>query len=873
MHNSIQPAPGGSPAAAAPSPPRRSRIVRLLKRLLILALAGVALAVAVVVGGYFYFDRHLPSVETLRTYQPPQVTKVRCADGTVCAEFYEERRTVVPIGQIPAHVRNAFLAAEDADFYKHQGLDYMGMARAVLKSLLPGGRMTGASTITQQACRNILLSQERKFGRKAREWILSTRMEKALTKDQILELYLNQIAFGHARYGVEEAAVFYFGKHARELSMGEAAVLAGVLPAPERFNPVTNVVRARERQRYVLDQLVAKGFYPEAQVAPERSKPIVLGPRPAERVGPYYAEEVRRGLVARYGEEAINRGGMRVDVAMDPRLQAAADAALRDGLEELDRKMGYQGPVAKLEPDRFKVLAPLIKKRIAEAGKRKPDEVKVADLTALAPHPEGDQDQEADEGVEAPRADSARAVAVEEGEEPPPSPDELLSQQVALRALQPDLRAVGYVTQVDDAGKKAVVDLVGKTARIDFATVTWARPRGIGKWTQPPARMSDVMKVGDLVRVRVLKVTPGAEPLEATVDVVPQVQGALLAINPANRYVVAMSGGYDFRRSPFNRATQAKRQPGSSFKPFLYAAALASTRYTAITRVNDAPDMVRDPYTGKVWKPQNYEKGGYEGPMTLRAALTRSKNTVSVRLIEDLTPAAAIDFARRAGIQSPLPDNLTLALGTGEVSVLELANAYTTLQSMGKYSEPIQIVRVTDARGTVVEEHQAVFEETMQPAVAFLTTSLMKSVVEEGTAIQASELNRPTAGKTGTASEYRDAWFSGYTTDLVATAWVGFDDHASLGGSETGTGGHAALPIWLRFMKAAEENLPTHDFEAPSGVQQVRIDPVTGLLAGKSVPGRLESFLEGTAPTAETQPPDNVDPGHFMSQDMQRGGR
>jgi penicillin-binding protein 1A len=846
--------------------------MRVLKRLLVLMLAGVVLVALVGVGGFFYFDRNLPSVETLRTYQPPQVTKVRCADGSVCAEYYLERRTVVPIGSLPQHVRNAFVAAEDADFYKHQGLDPVGMARAAVKSLLPGGRVTGASTITQQACRNILLSQERSFGRKAREWILSVRMEKALTKDQILELYLNQIAFGHARYGVEEAAVFYFGKHAKDLSMSEAAVLAGVLPAPERFNPVSNIVRARQRQQYVLDQLVSKGFYPEKQVAAERAKPIVLGPRPPERVGPYYAEEVRRALVSRYGEQAIFSGGMRVDIAMDPKLQAMADDALRDGLEELDRKMGYRGPVGKLEPDRFKVLSPLIQKRIAEAGKRKSDEVKVADLAALAPQPEGAPGQDADEGVEAAKAEAGAAVAVEEGEEPPPSPDELLSQQVSLRVLQPDLRAVGYVTQVDDPGKKAVVDLVGRTARIDFATVTWARPRGIGKWTQPPSRMSDVMKVGDLVRVRVTKVTAGAEPLEATLDQVPEVQGALVVINPANRYVSAMSGGSDFQRSPFNRATQAKRQPGSSFKPFLYAAALASTRYTAISQVNDAPEMVRDPYTGKAWKPQNYEKGGYEGPMTLRAALTRSKNTVSVRLIEDLTPAAAIDFARRAGIQSPLPDNLTLALGTGEVAVLELANAYATLQSMGKYAEPIEIVKVTDAKGTVVEEHQAVFEETMQPAVAYLTTSLMRSVVEEGTAMQVRELNRPAAGKTGTASEYRDAWFSGYTTDLVATAWVGFDDHDSLGGSETGTGGHAALPIWLRFMKEAEEGLPIRDFEVPPGVQQVRIDPVTGLLAGRSVPGRMESFLEGTAPTAEAPPPGNVDPSKFLYEDGRGGG-
>lgn len=874
QEQTLKPVPDPDPAAAAPAPAsRKARIVRVFKRLIQLAVLGVVVGVGVIVGGYFYFDRNLPSVETLRTYQPPQVTKVTCTGGVTCAEFYLERRTSVPLASLPAHVKSSFLAAEDADFYKHPGVDLIGMGRAVLKSFLPGRRLTGASTITQQACRNILLTQERTFGRKVREWILSVRMDQALSKDQILELYLNQIAFGHARYGVEEAALFYFGKHAKDLTLGEASVLAGVLPAPERYNPVTNVVRAKERQRYVLDQLVRHGFLAEPEVAAERAKPIALGPRPLERVGPYYAEEVRRTLVSRYGDQAVLSGGMRVEIAMDPRLQAAADQAIQEGLEQVDRRMGYRGPVGQLEPDRFQVLKALVQKRIAEAGKRKPDEVKVADLTPLAQKQEAPAGDAADEGVEAAQSAAAEeAPTVGEGEEPPPSPDELLARQVPLRPLAVGIRVAGYVTKVDDGGKRAVLDLVGRTAQVSFATVTWARPRGVGKFTPAPTRMSDVMKVGDVVRVKILAVTPGQEPLEATVDQVPGVQGALVSINPVNRHVVAMAGGYDFRASPFNRATQAKRQPGSSFKPFLYATALASTRYTPLSLVNDAPEAVRDEYTGKMWKPHNYERSGYEGPMTLRAALTKSKNTVSVRLIQDLKPAAAIEFARRAGIQSPLPENLTLALGTGEVSVLELANAYTTLHSLGQYGEPILVIRVTDQRGTVLEEHQSVLEERMQPAVAFLTTSLMRSVVEEGTAMAVRELNRPAAGKTGTASEYRDAWFAGYTADLVATAWVGFDDHASLGGADTGTGGRAALPIWLSFMKAAHQDLAVRDFEPPPGVEMVRIDPATGLLAGRSVPGRLEAFLEGTAPTVEAPPPGTVDPSKFLFEDGRGGG-
>jgi penicillin-binding protein 1A len=334
--------------------------------------------------------------------------------------------------------------------------------------------------------------------------------------------------------------------------------------------------------------------------------------------------------------------------------------------------------------------------------------------------------------------------------------------------------------------------------------------------------------------------------------------------------VVALAGGYDFGRSVFNRATQAHRQPGSSFKPFLYGAALESKRYTTVSIVNDAPEAVRDPYTGKLWKPQNYEKGGFDGPLTLRQALTHSKNTVSVRLVEALTPTTVTAFAQKAGIHSQMPDNLTLALGTGEVTPLELANAYATLQSMGKSADPVTLIKVADARGVVLEERHAALEETLSPAIAYLTTSLMRSVVEEGTAMAVRELDRPAAGKTGTAQEFRDAWFSGYTTEFVATAWVGFDDHSPLGPGETG--GRAALPVWLNFMKSAHQGRPVRDFEVPPGVASVRIDPVTRLLAGKSVPGRLEPFLEGTQPTALAPEPGSVDPNDFLLQGGRRRG-
>jgi len=856
-------------------------VKKWLKRLAKAIVICVALGVGAFAGSYWYFSRDLPNVEDLRTWRPPQGTKVFCKGGVVCAEFYKERRTWVDVTKLPEHVKHSFLAAEDADFYKHGGLDYIGMARALLKALRPGSRAGGASTISQQACRNILLTQERTFGRKMREWILTPRMEEKLTKDEILNLYVNTVNFGHARYGVEEAALFYFGKHAEKLTLGEAAVLAGTVQLPHRINPVTSVVKAKKRQRYVLTQLARHGFVKQEIADAELEKPILLGPRPPTEVGSYYAEEIRKRLVRQFGEaelarnpnakttatdragkitelgeKAINEGGYRIEIAMDVKLQAAAEASVKAGLEAVDRRQGYRGPLGNVEPARFKTLEPLLVARVAEAGKRKPDEVLVADLSVL-------KDMKPPEEPEP-------ETEVVDPDEPIPSFDQQLARAVHVKPLAEGLETVGWVSDVDEAKGTAAVDLVSQKAQLSFASLTWARPRNEkGQLGLPPKTISQVVKVGDLVRVRIGKALPASTMLEATLAQVPAVQGALLAIDPADRSVVAMVGGYDFATSAFNRATQAKRQPGSSFKPFLYASAMAEGKFTTLTQVNDAPFTIRDPYTGKKWQPQNYEKGGYDGPLTLRQALTESKNTVSVRLIEAMTPQTVIEFARRAGIHSELPENLTLALGTGEVSMLEIANAYTTLQSGGLYSEPVTLVKVMDSKGTVLEEHHASPEPAVTPAVAYLITSLMRSVVEQGTAMAVRELNRPAAGKTGTASEYRDAWFSGYTMDYVASAWVGFDDHDPLGHGETG--GRAALPLWLGFMKAAHEGKPVRDFEAPTGVTLARVDPATGLLAGRAMPGRVEPFLEGTAPTAEAPTPGAVTPDQFLLQDGRRG--
>ncbi|MCA2978926.1 MAG: PBP1A family penicillin-binding protein [Myxococcaceae bacterium] len=845
---------------------RRQRLLRWLKRLVVAALAVGVAGLGVALGTFWYFSRDLPDVDALHHWRGPQVTKVTCRGGPVCAEFFTERRTWVDVTTLPKHVRDAFLAAEDADFYAHHGLDWVGIARSAVKNLKPGGLKSGASTISQQTCRRLLLSTERTLARKVREWILTPRMEAALSKDEILSLYVNSIYFGHNRYGIEEASLFYFGKRAKDLSVGEAAVIAGTVQSPVRINPLTNVVRAKKRQRYVLEQLWKKGFVDRAAAEAFIEAPIVLGPRPPAPVGQGYAEEVRKLLVAQFGEKTVMEGGLAVDISMDPKLQAAAEAAVRKGLEAVDRRQGYRGPVGAVDLAHFTRLRPLLETRLAEAGKRRPDDVLVADLAvlkSLTPPAESED----------PFAEPEDPVLLDE---PIPSEDEQLARAVGVKVLSEAVETVGVVTRLDQATQTALVDLIGREAQLSFDALAWARRRSdAGALGPPPKGIADVVAPGDLVRVRLGRALPASTRLEATLAQVPRVQGALLALEPTRREVVAMVGGYDFATSAFNRATQARRQPGSSFKPFLYAAALESGRYTPITRVNDAPVQVRDPFTGKAWEPKNFEKAGFDGPITLRRALTLSKNTISARLVEDVTVDGLIAMARRAGIRAELPQSLTLCLGTGEVTMLEIANAYATLHSQGQFAEPVVLRRVAKRREgggeQVLLERSAAFEPAIAPAVAFLTTSLMRSVVEEGTAVAVLELKRPAAGKTGTAQEYRDAWFTGFTQQYVASAWVGFDDHAPIGSLETG--GRAALPLWLEFMKAAHQGLPALDFPVPEGVTAVKIDPVSGKLAGASVPGRQEYFLAGTEPTEEAPRPGTVDPNDFLLLDSQRSPR
>ncbi|MGI5863976.1 MAG: penicillin-binding protein 1A [Myxococcales bacterium] len=855
----------GIPAGNREGGKKPRGIGRALLRLLVFFLAAGLLGLAGVVGIFLYYGRDLPTFDAVTDYDPPQVSRVFDRNGEPVAEFFHERRTVVPIDKIPKVLTQAVVAAEDAAFYQHAGLDYAGIARALLMDVRQMRLAQGASTITQQVVKNLVLSPERSVARKVKEAILARRLEQNLSKDEILSLYLNHIYFGHGRYGVEEAAQFYFGKSVTDLSLGEAAMLAGLPQSPGRLSPLRNPKRAKARQTYVLEQMVKNGFITAAQARQEIAKPIAAVGREISSPGAYYVEEVRRHLVETYGEKLVYEGALRVEIAMDSRLQAIADRAVRAGLEDVERRAGFRAPELSVAD------------KVLEQARAK--------LFDSGNAPAGEDD---DEPLGVPTGwDFSGATA-----ESVASVD-ALAQAARRVALEPGAELVAPVASVSDS--EAVLDLGSAEGAIAFESMKWARPYGPTKWTAAPKRAGDVLAAGQLVRVRVLAAPEGGsaglraggrEPASApdsskkdeakkkparwqlVLVPVPQVQGALVALEPKPRHVVALVGGYDFAASHFNRATQARRQPGSCFKPFVYAAALSSGRFTTASILNDAPDVFRDPWTGKEWKPQNYEKDVFEGPMTLREALSKSKNTVSVRLIEAVGPEAVIDLARRAGIGSELPENLTLGLGTGEVTPLELANGFATFAALGVRADPILLTRVVDRNGKVLEEHHAVPEETIPPGVAFIATSLMQSVVESGTGARAQELRRPVAGKTGTASGNRDAWFAGFTPGLVASAWVGYDDHAPLGRSETG--GRAALPIWLEFMRGAHEGAPVAEFEKPADVEEVRIDPQSGLRAHEDGPGRLEVFVEGTAPTEYATPPGQVDPRKLFLED--RGG-
>ncbi len=773
-----------------------------LLRILLLIVAGLlGSMILCILGAYLYVSAHLPKVETLADYRPPVITRILGDDGALIAELYRERRILVPVSSMPRRLIEAFVAAEDSKFFHHQGVDLGSIARAALKNIRAGGIVQGGSTITQQVAKSLLLTPERKFSRKFKEAILAWRMEQHLTKVEILYLYLNQIYLGHGAYGVQAAAENYFAKNVEDLTLAECAILAGLPQAPSRYSPYRHLQRAKDRQRYVLEQMVQAGYIPTKAAAQAFSAELVIHPRRQLQVpgAAYFTEQVRRYLEQTFGSEQTLTGGLEVHTTMNLTMQQAAQQAVRNNLRNHDRRQGYRGPLWTL-------------------GKQE-QELFLTEQTATWP--------------EAPPVGERLEGVLIKG-----TSQELVVRIGSFSGLIPRKKTAW-------AGNLQVL-AQGRPVKID----------SVNKQVQLP--------IGSVLLVEVVRALKDGK-LGLALAQEPEAQGALVALDPRSGEVKAMVGGYDFTQSQFNRAIQAKRLPGSAFKPLIYAAAL-DKGYTPATIVLDTPLIYREKGKQgqeKEWKPKNY-RGSFSGPTSLRRALARSYNIVTIKILQDIGVRYAIGYARKLGIESQLAADLTLALGSSAVSPLELAKAYSVFANGGVRCTPNYISRVVDRNGRIlksvdpadfpkgVKDQQQLIrnpsERVISADTAYLVTNLMESVVQNGTGFRAKALGRPTAAKTGTTNDQKDAWFAGYVPQLMAVSWTGYDQERSLGKKETGS--RAAAPAWVEFMKQALKNLPRQDFPVPDSIEFRPIDPDTGLLApedGSEV--IFEAFASGTAPT------------------------
>jgi len=817
---------------------------RILKFLFALAMFGI---VAGGITAFLVYERYaveLPEVTELANYDPPRVTRVHAGDGRLLAEFAVENRVYVPIGGIPSHVREAFISAEDKTFYDHFGIDIPGIFQAAitnLKAMGTGARPVGASTITQQVAKNFLLTNELSLERKLKEMILALRIEKVYDKDRILELYLNEIYLGYGSYGVASAALNYFNKSLDELTIAEAAFLAALPKAPNNYDPVRKHEAALDRRAWVLNRMLEDGNITNEEYEAALAEPLVTQPRETlEAVtADYFAEEVRRELAERFGEEALYKGGLSVRTSLDPRLQAIATRVLHEGIVAYDRRHGWRGPLGHVE------LAQDWAKQLAEL---------------------------------------------------PPDTDLWIWDRAIVLGFEGNVTLIGFAD--------------GQQARIPFAEIEWARPnlpeQEVGA---APSKPEDVLAAGDVIAVEAL-VPEAAEAAEAageeateavetvgiasgmeaanaeTVDVgaetpaepeprpefyalrqVPDVSGAIVAMDPHTGRVLAMSGGWSFATSEFNRATQALRQPGSAFKPFVYLTALENG-YTPATIILDAPIVIDQGPGLPLWKPENYSQQFY-GPSTMRLGIEKSRNLMTVRLAQAVGMEKIADLVRRFGVIDNLPPLLSMALGAGETTPLRLTTGYAMIVNGGKNIEASFIDRVQDRRGVTIFRQDdrpcegcldATFEGEMppvppdtrepvtDPGTAYQMVSMLEGVVQRGTGARASAVGKPLAGKTGTTDGPNDTWFIGFSPDLVAGVYVGFDQPRTLGAKEQGAS--AAVPIFTAFMTEALADTPAIPFRIPPGIKLVRVDAATGQRATSATETVIfEAFKEGTEPT------------------------
>jgi penicillin-binding protein 1A len=849
----------------------------LSRALRILIVAGGLLAlvgIGALLGAYLAFVRDLPDLRSLADYHPPLASRVVDRHGQTIGEFFSERRRLTPLESVPPHVVNAFIAGEDSSFFEHEGIDVTSILRAAWVNLRTGGDIKqGGSTITQQMVKGLLLSPERTYRRKIREMILARNIEQHFSKQEILYLYLNQIYFGHGAYGIGEAARTYFGKDVSELTLSEGAQLAGLPKAPSRFSPYANPEAAEQRRRYVLDRMLEEKLIDaSAHASAVAEMPRLRELTDADQVWEmaYFTEQVRRNLVEALGNDAVLRGGLLIETTLDAELQRAAVAAVRRGLVDLDQRQAYRGPLRKLA-----------------AGEIEGELARLAEENGLAAAPaSGEPPAQAPVCAE----DWAWPVGSRKGARP-----------IDPRSGKPPL--LGVVRSVDRAAQRARVAFApGCEAEVKLEDVAWARKPDPDSAPHAVESIDRVFRAGDVARFVPVD-TPAAgastDLRRVTLFQEPVVEGALLSFEISSGEILALVGGWDFERSQFDRTTQARRQPGSAFKPIIYAAALTKG-YTASSILYDRPVVYVDESSGFVWRPQNYGKSFY-GPITVREAIARSVNNATVHLFRDVGVDYVISFARRLGIRSPLQRDLSLALGSSGLSLLELTRAYSVFPARGRSVAPSFIRRVSDASGKVLLERVALEDAPppdapaepaaapgapgapsgpvdvvaadsaapdtapLTPEQAYLATDLLTAVISDpqGTGSRARELGRPLAGKTGTTNEQADAWFIGYSPDVITGVWVGHDERRFLGWGETGA--RAALPIWIEFMHAALDARPARDFPVPETIVFARVDRKTGLLADASSTNSVfQAYPAGSEPTESVRAAEDTAEGQRL---------
>ncbi len=766
-------------------------IKKILKKVFYIILMSFFLILVVILAAYAIIDSDLPDIEKLTQYEEKAsvITNVFDCNGEKIGEFYKEKRVLVTIDKMPAHLPEAFIAAEDARFYSHQGIDLRSIFRAFTVNLKAGRIVQGGSTITQQVARGFFLSRKKKYIRKLREAILAYRIDKNFSKEEILFLYLNQIYLGHRSYGVAAAAQNYFQKDVKDLNLAECSMLAGLPQAPSRYSPFKHMKRAKKRQRYVLKRMLVDRYITRDEYDEALKTEVVVKPIHSyyQEEAPYFTEYVRQYVENKYGLKALYEEGLKIYTTVDKSMQKAARESVKKGLLSLDKRMGYKGPITHLNAKEIFYF-------VNSSDTFKEDD---------------------DSGV-----------------------------------------FQGVVTDINSKDTIATVRFNDEVGYIKIDNIKWAREINPKKnyYNDRINKISSALNVGDLIYVKVKKFNAKQDIYELSLEQEPIAQSALLCIETDTGYVKAMIGGRKFVKSQFNRAIQSKRQPGSAFKPIIYAAAL-DKGYTTADLIIDEPitfkDKIKieDELLDFVWRPKNYESHFF-GYTSFREALIHSRNLVTIKILQDIGIDYVKNYAKKLGIDSYIDNNLSIALGSFGISLLELVKSYSVFANKGELIEPIFIVKILDKDGNVIEENEIRKKRVIEDSTAYIITNLLEDVVKEGTGKKVKQLKRSVAGKTGTTNDLYDAWFIGYTPQYVTGVWVGLDTEASMGRGETGS--RAASPIWLDFMQKALSDEPELPFETSKNVtfERVTIKSKDGKIIKKDV---LECFKDGTEPEQKTE--------------------